>query len=356
MALRREEISPTNIPGTDAPGPQVGVPEVVVSQLPVKEIPEALSPAAVLPPHLHPARVYLASLSEGSRRTMRTALETIAKLVSADRANALTLPWQHLRYQHTAAIRSELAQRYAPATANKMLSALRGVLKECWRLGYTSAEDYERARDLAPVLGETLPRGRSLSGKELRMLFDACADDEKSGRGVRDAAMLATLYVCGLRRSELVALDLSDYEPASGEVRVRSGKGKKARIVYAVGGAEDALADWLSYRGEWEGPLFCPLLKSGRLIERRIVAQSVYDILKRREKELQKIAKTAKFSPHDLRRSFVSDLIDETQDLSAAQKLAGHASVDTTARYDRRGERAKKAAASHLHISYQRRR
>ena len=84
-----------------------------------------------------------------------------------------------------------------------MLSALRGILKECWRLGYTSAEDYERAQDLAPVRGETLPKGRPLSGKELRMLFDACAEDEKPGRGVRDAVMLATLYVCGFGESQV---------------------------------------------------------------------------------------------------------------------------------------------------------
>ena len=67
--------------------------------------------SAVTPRGHHPARVYLASLSEGSRRTMRTSLENIAALVSEERANALTLPWQNLRYQHTAAIRSELARR-----------------------------------------------------------------------------------------------------------------------------------------------------------------------------------------------------------------------------------------------------
>ena len=311
----------------------------------------ALLPARAVPPSdLHPGSVYLASLSEGSRRTMRAALESMADLVSDGRADALTLPWHELRYGHTAAIRSALAERYAPATANKMLSALRGVLKECWRLGYVSAEDYHRARDLGPVRGETLPKGRSLSYKEMKNLFDACADDEKPGRGARDAALLAVLYVCGLRRSEAAALRLSDYDMGSGELKVGSGKGNKARIVYAVGGAEDALADWISYRGEdvSDGPLFCPVLKSGRVVLRRMHPQTVYDILKRREKELG----AKGFSPHDFRRTFVGDLIDETGDLSAAQKLAGHASVDTTARYDRRGERAKKAAASRLRVPY----
>ncbi len=72
-----------------------------------------------------PAAVYLAHLAAGSRRTMRTALETMATLLSSGRAGALTLAWGRVSYQHTAALRSLLAERYAPATANKMLAALR---------------------------------------------------------------------------------------------------------------------------------------------------------------------------------------------------------------------------------------
>ena len=99
----------------------------------------------------HPIVVYLASLSEGSRRAMWASLENIARFLSGGEADAFGLAWHKLRYQHTAFVRSQLSASYAPATANKMLSALRGVLKECFRLGYITAEDYGRARDLAPV-------------------------------------------------------------------------------------------------------------------------------------------------------------------------------------------------------------
>src|SRR5450432_1571055 len=81
-----------------------------------------------------PAHVYITRLGSGSRRTMSEALNTIAAIVTSGRADLETMPWSALRYQHTAAVRSALMEKYKPSTANKMLAALRGVLKECGRL------------------------------------------------------------------------------------------------------------------------------------------------------------------------------------------------------------------------------
>ncbi len=119
----------------------------------------------------HAVLVYLARLAPGSRRTMRAALNYIAGLLMSGRDDSLALAWSALRYEHTQAIRAHLAERYAPATANKMLAALRGVLRECWRLGQIGAEDYHRAIDISSIKGTTLPRGRALSSGELRSLF-----------------------------------------------------------------------------------------------------------------------------------------------------------------------------------------
>ncbi|HSL84026.1 MAG TPA: integrase, partial [Thermoanaerobaculia bacterium] len=86
------------------------------------------------------AVVYLESLSKGSYWAVRHSLETIAEIVGGEGTDPWTFPWANLRYQHTARVRRELVQRYAPATVNKMLSALRGTLTNAWRLGLMDAD------------------------------------------------------------------------------------------------------------------------------------------------------------------------------------------------------------------------
>jgi site-specific recombinase XerD len=300
------------------------------------------------PADQRPALVYLARLAPGSRPGQRSALQTIARTLTAGACDLDTLPWEQLRYPHTAALRAWLAERYAPATANRHLAALRGVLEEAWKLGQMPAEDYHRAIHVRGVTGTRLPAGRGLAAGELRALFAATADGTPSGN--RDAALLAVLYGGGLRREEAVALLVDDYDPEAGSLRVR-GKGGRERIAYATNGGRDALDDWLQVRGVEPGPLFVPVDKAGRLTLRRITGTAVLYLLRRRATA----AGVARFSPHDLRRSYVSDLLDAGADISTVQRLAGHASPITTARYDRRGERAKRQAAELLHVPYARR-
>ena len=295
----------------------------------------------------NPAAVYLASLGLRSRRTIGGDLNAIAQIVSNERFDAFSLQWEFIRYRHTAAIRSLLAERYAPATANRMLSALRGVLKAAWRLGQMPTEEYHRAIDLPPVKGETLPRGRAITSGELRSLFVICAGDG-SAHGARDAALLALLYGAGLRRAEVVALDLADYDSESGEVKVLHGKGGKQRMVYATNGSKAALDAWLQVRGAEDGPLFLPIRKGGAIVNRRLDNQSVFDILRKRARE----SGVKNVSPHDFRRTFISDLLDAGADIATVQKMAGHANVTTTARYDRRGEVAKQKASELLYVPF----
>lgn len=294
-----------------------------------------------------PAAIYLASLAPGSRPAMRAALGQIGALLVADPAKNIpeSIPWHELRYRHTAAIRAQLAERYAPATANRALSALRGVLRECRRLGLLSADDERAAGDVRPVRGQRLPAGRALHAAEISALLRSCAAD-RAPSGPRDAALIAVGYGAGLRRAEIVALDLADYDPAAGSLTIRRGKGNKERRVYLPPDAGRLLDVWLRRRRGWPGPIFVAQARGGTLLRRRLAPATVALILRRRADA----AGVAACSPHDLRRSYISDLLDAGEDLATVQRAAGHASPETTTRYDRRGDDALKRAAGRIRL------
>jgi site-specific recombinase XerD len=306
---------------------------------------------AAAPLDQNPAAVYLATLRPVGRRGMLRALNLIAEIASDGsglKQTALTLAWHHLRYQHTAAIAAALVERgYRPATVNQALSGLRSVLYHAWKLGLMESEDYQRARDVKNRKAETLPRGRALDKEELKTIIKHC-QTENSPAGTRDTALIGVMYGTGLRRSEVVKLELKDYNPKNGALTIRGAKGGKDRLVYVKGGAAKALAGWLLLRGEGAGPLFCPVHKSGKIRVESMTDQAIMKILKKRGFQAQ----LEPFSPHDLRRTFISDLLDAGADIATVQKLAGHASVTTTARYDRRGEEAKSKATDLLNIPF----
>ena len=189
--------------------------------------------------HTDPAVVYLASLEPGSRRAMWQALGVIAELLTGTKADPLQVPWWNVQYQHIQAIRSLLMERYSPASANKIMAALRGVLREAWRLGFMEAETFHRAIDIKTVTGNSIPKGRSVDAGEMISLVTACLTDPPPA-GIRDAAILALLYAGGLRRSEVISLNLADYDPTTGSLKILAAKVNKARTIYLGNGSQVA--------------------------------------------------------------------------------------------------------------------
>jgi integrase len=320
---------------------------------------------------------------------MRGALATVAAICAPDATpppDPEAFPWEAFRAEHAKAVRAELAERYKYTTANKALSALRGVLREAWELGLMETEHYHRAVAVRAVKGSSAAAatGRSLTRGELRALIEACLAPTSSRKGEpavvtekgqRDAALVALGYGCGLRRDELATLAVGDLDLVGRRVTVR-GKGNKTRVVPIPPGTLHALRDYLDVRldglsgGDGEArlpapihkettptvtppsgtPLFVRARRGGRLVADAppLTGQAVYHVLRQRAAE----AGVGTFSPHDLRRTYVGDLLDEGADLAVAQQLAGHASPTTTAGYDRRGERAKEQASSRLDVPY----
>jgi len=299
--------------------------------------------AEVVPRDRHPVAVYLASLARGSRRTMSAALDHVAGLLSDAGADATSLDWSRVRYQHVAAVRTLLAERGAkPATVNKKLAAVRGVLRECWRLGLVTGEDYARVGDVRGMRASTLPTGRALSAEEVARMKETC--DASTVAGKRDRAALALMARAGLRRAELVGLDVEDFRDglASGTLIVR-GKGSKERLVPLTNGALGAVRDWIEVRGGSPGALLLPVRRGGSIAwGERLTTSAVW----KRLREIARRAGIGNVSPHDLRRTACTALLDAGVDLGTAGKILGHASVETTKRYDRRDERAMERAAS----------
>jgi site-specific recombinase XerD len=291
----------------------------------------------------NPATVYLESLSPGSYWAVRHSLETIAEILAGEDADPWTFPWEDLRYQHTARVRRELVQRYAPATVNKMLSALRGTLKNAWRLGMMDGDTYNRAVAVENVRAKVQPKGEAVGQEQLAALFQVCSEDP-SPAGRRDAAVFAVLYGGGLRRAELCGLDLADFDSADCSLTVRSGKGRRDRTVYLPDSVCEHLKAWVEIREEEPGPLFCPVRMTGEVPITRLRGESLWYVLKRRQRQ----AGLKGITPHGMRRSYVSRLLEAGVDLLTVQELVGHANAVTTARYDQRGERTKRQAPSRL--------
>jgi integrase len=310
-----------------------------------------LADSGVVPPHVglpspasNPFGVYLETLSPGSRRTVRQSLDVVADMLTPGAA-AQTFPWHEIGYQHVVEIRARLRSRYSPSTGNKVLATIRGVIRQAFVLGLIDAQRFERVRQLGAIRGVRLPRGRALSSDEIRALFGAC--DPETPRGARNAALLAALVGGGLRRSEVVALDLAHFDAVSSTLTI-SGKGNKERTSYVANEARAALDAWLRRRGQDAGPLFVPVHKGGAVVIRRMADQSVLDVVR----ELARKAHIPPFSPHDLRRTFVGDMLDLGVDVGSLRVLCGHASVTTTLRYDRRGEASLRRAAEIRHLPF----
>ncbi len=305
-------------------------------------------------PLTDPVYAYIDSLSPASQEAIWKRLRTVARLF--DIPDPATFPWHHLRAAQVARIRQRLMQPYgptdkraAPATVNLTLAVFRGIAREARNANAMSDEEYRRICEVKADKGERLARGRAVPAGELVALVRACARD-RGPAGVRDAALLAALYTGGLRRAELAALALDDYILAPPALRVLHGKNDKQRVVPIPASAAVVLDRWIALRGREPGALFVPIDQAGRIAAvgdgAGMSAHAIYKMLNKRARQ----ASIPPLTPHDMRRTFVGDLLTAGNDISAVQRMAGHASVTTTQRYDRRGEEVMRKAADTLHF------
>jgi site-specific recombinase XerD len=213
----------------------------------------------------------------------------------------------------------------APATVARKLAAIRGLfdfLVRSERVGQNPADLVS-----SPKREQKLPR--VLSGEQMRSLLERIP--ARTPLELRDRAMLELAYSCGLRCEEIVNLDAGSFDFESEQLRVL-GKGSKERLLPVGEPAQRALRKYLE-RGRHalaadrrEPALF--LSKSGRRL-------SNSDVTRRLALWVREAALAAGVSPHSLRHSFATHLLEGGADLRTIQELLGHASISTTQVYTR---------------------
>jgi integrase/recombinase XerC len=269
------------------------------------------------------------------RRPVPTVGEGVKRRPSKHSIRVTAQQWTRELMEY--ALRRDFTSKRSSASVARALSAWRSFSRFCVRNGIL---DQDPARGLpSPRVPRRLPR--TLPAHDLEAALEALVGADAAA--VRDSALLEVAYSSGLRVSELVGLDHGDVDRGGRLVRVRRGKGGRDRIVplgrVALGALDRYLAS-VPGRARLDRPLF--VNRSGG----RLSARTVQRVVARR---LAQAARGLGVTPHALRHSFATHLLDRGADLRAIQEMLGHRSLATTQIYTHvsRGRLRKAYAQAH---------
>src|SRR6266404_3819726 len=233
------------------------------------------------------------------------------------------------------------------ATINLHLSAIRRLADEAAESGWLSPELAIGIRRVkgAKRLGRKM--GNWLTRNQAQELVNAAS--KNSLRGWRDGAMVGLLLGCGLRRSEVVGLNLDQLQSREGRWVIVNlvGKGKRLRTIPVPSWSKELLNAWLRHSGVIEGKVFRRVLKAGTRQKAGVTANVVWYAVKRCASQ----AGIANLAPHDLRRTCARLCHGCGGELEQIQFLLGHASVQTTERYIGSKQKLQDAVNDRLGIS-----
>src|SRR5512133_1163119 len=247
----------------------------------------------------------------------RRDLEQLAAFIIREKGDSATVAEvDHLLLRRYLALLGKSAKK---SSIGRKLAAIRSFFRYLLRGGVVAKNPAELIA--TPKKENRLPFHLDID--QVTTLVEAPADDQK--HALRDRAILEMLYSCGLRVSEMTGLNIAELDLSGGMVRVM-GKGGKERIVPVGSRAITAIREYLVDRGEPAGnsPLF--LNTRGQRINRRSVARII-------DAHVLRIAAFKRISPHILRHTFATHMLEGGADLRAIQELLGHASLSTTQKY-----------------------
>jgi integrase/recombinase XerC len=240
------------------------------------------------------------------------------------------------------AVRGWVARMHAaglsPVTMGRKLAAVRSFCAHLCRVGVLEGNPARPIRN--PKTPQTLPR--FLMESEVEQLLDA---PDGSPEGIRDHAVLEVLYATGVRASELTGIEVDDIDLAGRTLRVL-GKGRRERIVPFGEHAQRALREYLPVRERWlEGQPSEPAF----FVTPRAKALTTAGLRRLLARRLERASVTKQVTPHALRHSFATHLLNAGADLRAIQELLGHASLGTTQRYTHLSTAQMKAVYDRAH-------
>ena len=215
-------------------------------------------------------------------------------------------------------------KNYSKTSSARKLATLRSFYKYLTRRGYMESSPVTVIR--TPRQEKRLPR--FLEPEQIQKLL--CCPDTNTLLGARDRAILETLYSSGLRVSELVGLNLTDVD-FLGEVLHLRGKGKKERIAPIGPSALQAIQRYLTYRDV--DPRKQNFDQIALLINKHGQRLSTRSVRRKLDKYLRQSGLDPRISPHTLRHSFATHMLNNGADLRVVQELLGHRSLSTTQIY-----------------------
>ncbi len=286
---------------------------------------------------------YIGGLAPSGRRGITSLLNRSASILKRG-ADAAGYPWEQLNFAAVAKVRAALLDDgYAVSSVNMALSALRGVAQTAFNLNCMNAETLARIRSVKRVSGDIQRKGRALDKSEIRALIQAAKQHPQPVRRCRDTAIVLTLCGTGLRAGELVKLERRDYDNCI--LMVRQGKGRKYRQIHVADAVDKAIRKWLkASANEAENALFSRIQRNGKTATQPLTTTGLTGILE----QLQLTSGIARFTPHDMRRTFITRLLEQGVDINTVRQLAGHSDISTTTRYDYRDEDMKVKASQRL--------
>jgi integrase/recombinase XerD len=288
-----------------------------------------------------PVVMYLKSLgSINSQSTILKALFSFSKwYLGKPKISPQEIKWSTVEYSDIVDYQRHLSigRKLQPATVNLYINAVKGVLNKAMKISKVepvnkvTRETYDEIGEIKNAKGKRLTKARAVSAEDQHSLFNII---DNSTVGVRDKTILYLFLKCGLRLNELCDLQYPRDVDVINKVLTPIGKGDKEREIPLGTEAFSCLIKWIrEVRGEYQGYFVCRVWRSGELKENAPLSHSgVRYILQK----CIKIALVQTFSPHDLRRTFGTDLLRKGVDIFLVQELLGHSNPATTKRYDMR--------------------